>query len=61
MSICKKRFRSIQGRLLFGTAMALLIAPGTMALMAAAFDSADYSEKIGQQYNFLFGKNPYLP
>ena len=61
MSICKRTFRNIQGRIAFAAAVSLLIAPGTMALMAAAFDSADYSEKIGQQYNFLFGKNPYLP
>ncbi|HKD13215.1 MAG TPA: multiheme c-type cytochrome, partial [Candidatus Angelobacter sp.] len=61
MSICKRTFRNIQGRIAFAAAVALLIAPGTLALMAAAFDSADYSEKVGQQYNFVFGKNPYLP
>jgi hypothetical protein len=30
-------------------------------LLGASFDSASYSEKVDLKYNYIFGKNPFLP
>ena len=61
MSFCIRTFHNISGRLAFAAVLALLVAAGTLVLAGAAFDNTNYSEKIGLQYNYLFGKNPYLP
>ena len=55
--------RSEGRRVVFVVAMLLLAAAGLFVLMAATGDSnPDYSGRIGQSYNYTFGKNaPYLP
>src|SRR5215467_4828065 len=47
---------------IFGLGASLLIGLCALFLIAAARDSSsEYNDRIGQSYNFLFGKNPYLP
>jgi tetratricopeptide (TPR) repeat protein len=49
-------------RFLFALMLALLGGASLFVLLAAKPETnADYSGRIGQHYNFPFGKNPYLP
>lgn len=61
MPFSSNKSRNTRGQLAFGVILASSIAAAALVLTAAAFDGADNGEKISQQYNYLFGKNPYLP